>query len=159
MLKRLILLLFCITSLFAEQKTSWHQYDPDTQTETWHLTEEKHLSWVYDIFHNRIQSEDWIGKTTYTYDLDHRLTSTCSPNQEKTGYRYDPYGNLLAITYPSRLVVSYNYFPGNVLSKLRFHNTEISYSYDKERKLVLEKKFSNGVTTSYSMTRLAECQT
>lgn len=139
-------------SLLAEQemlRPSWHQYNPDAQTETWRLTEEKEIVWQYDTSGNRISSKDWIGTTEYTYDENHKLASTTTPSGATTLYTYYPLGDLSTITYPSGKVIRYTYLPGGNLSTVVFSSIVISHVYDTKKNLLTKRIFGNGMTTTY----------
>ncbi|MBS0627892.1 MAG: hypothetical protein JSS09_06735, partial [Verrucomicrobia bacterium] len=146
---KIILLIFVLPLLAEEEaKSSWHQYDPMTYQESWQLTKEKKLVWVYNAIGHRISSSDWIGTTTYGYDKknDH-LSCVIAPSGEKTFYTHDAQGNLESITYPCGKKVSYDYTPNSLTIILP--KGKISYFYDGLSNLLLKKELSNGVSTDY----------
>lgn len=146
-----ILLLACTMSVFAEEMTplSWHQSDVKTRTERWRLTPDKEVEWVFDSLGNRIEWNDWTGKTAYTYDLDNYLASATTPNGEKTFYEHDALGKLLKIIYPSKKEVNYTYAPGGALKTVSFLGQRVLYTYDNTRNLLIKKEMSTGISTEY----------
>ena len=145
-----IFLLISSLPLFAEDsRPSWHQSDAKMRTEKWRLSSDKEIEWVFDALGNRIEWNDWSGKTLYNYDLNNHLNKVTTPSGEKTLYAIDPLGKLLKLTYPSKKMVNYTYALGGALKTVSFHEQKVTYSYDNERDLLIKREMSSGLSTEY----------
>jgi YD repeat-containing protein len=99
----LLSLLASLPSVAAEPTSCrlqpWHQYEPKTRTETWNVTHEKKVEWIYDARGNRIEWRDWAGTSRYSFDTSHNMIEAVSPQGEKTCYQYDARDRPSKITY------------------------------------------------------------
>ena len=108
------------------------------------------VTFEYDENGQRIEMNDGLGKTTWTYDDLNRLISVTDAFSKTIGYGYDDVGNRTELRYQDGKSVAYTYDDNNQLIKVTDwdeQNTE--YSYDDAGRLSTISR-PNGVSSQYT---------
>jgi len=90
---------------------------------------------------DRVQSADGMGLIThYSYDSQHRVLTSTTPESETTTYVYDVNGKLIKQTDPMGNIQTwvYSYF-GQVLSHVDENNATYTYTYDANSGLLTQE--------------------
>jgi len=108
------------------------------------------VTFAYDSVGNRLEMQDGMGETAWTYDALGRVTAVEDPFDDMISYSYDALGQRTGLTYPDGKAVAYNYDPaGRMLAVEAWDGARTNYSYDANGRPV-GVDLPNGVHSSYA---------
>jgi len=127
-----------------------YEYSPVNLVSKASYADGKTATYLYDGTGDLIRMVDWVGETTFEYDLLDRLLNVNDHNDRNVNYVYDNVGNTIAIQYPDGTQADYWYDAENQMVELADLDGGLSrFEFDPNGN-VIYKEYPNNETAVYS---------
>jgi len=127
-----------------------YEYSPVNLVSKASYADGKEATYLYDGTGDLIRMVDWVGETTFEYDLLDRLLNVNDHNHRNVNYVYDNVGNTIAIQYPDGTQADYWYDAENQMVELADLDGGLSrFEFDPNGN-VTYKEYPNNETALYS---------
>ena len=127
-----------------------YKYSPVNLVTKASYADGKEATYLYDGTGDLIRMVDWVGETTFEYDLLDRLLNVNDHNDRNVNYVYDNVGNTIAIQYPDGTQADYWYDAENQMVELADLDGGLSrFEFDPNGN-VIYKEYPNNETAVYS---------